>query len=187
MKLPLAYYGHPILRQKGARIDEITAEIRQLVDDMIETMDEKDGIGIAAPQVHHSFALFITRVPTFKGMKVIEDGEEEEEDWEPGEIRIFINPKILNYSEDKAPFSEGCLSIPKINADVYRPVKITIQAIGLDGKEFTEEFEDLAARVFMHENDHVNGVLFIDRLHEKERQRIEPQLKALKKKLAKRK
>lgn len=171
MKLPIAYYGNPILRKKGARVDAITDELRQLVADMEETMMAHDGIGLAAPQVNHSIALFITRV-----------AENTDEDRDaPCVTRVFINPKILEYSEEQWLRGEGCLSIPQVYATVSRPLRITVEATDMDGKRFTEEFKGLPARAIMHENDHINGVLFIDRVHGKEREELEPYLRFIKK------
>lgn len=174
MKLPLAYYGNPLLRMKTKPVIKIDEMIKQLIADMIETMEAHDGIGLAAPQVNHSLALFITQVPKRK--------TDDPDEWENGEVRIFINPKILSKSDEEECGSEGCLSIPKIYADVYRPFKITLQYTDIAGKEQNEEFEGLAARVIMHENDHINGTLFIDRLSAKKRQELEIPLRALKKK-----
>ena len=101
MKLPLAYYGDPILRKKGSRIEGIDDEMRQLVADMIETMNAENGIGLAAPQIHRSLALFIIQVPQ----------EGPDDTWEPGQLYIFFNPKILSYSQELWECSEGCLSI----------------------------------------------------------------------------
>jgi len=173
MKLHFIYYGNPILRKKAKPVENISNEIKQLVDAMIEAMDQKDGIGLAAPQVNHSIALFITRAP-------IEN--DENDDWEKGEVRIFINPKILSYSSDEDYFSEGCLSIPKVYGDVFRPLKIKVEATNLEGKRFTEDFSGMSARVILHENDHLNGVLFIDRLESSTRKKIDSKLREIKKK-----
>lgn len=169
MKLPLAYYGHPILRKKTAPLTEITDEIRQLVADMEETMQEHNGCGLAAPQVHRSIALFITSFPRY----------DEDENLLPGEIRVFINPKIISRNQELDTHSEGCLSIPRIREEVIRPTKITVQAKNLEGEEFIEEFEDFDARVVMHENDHLNGVLFIDRLPPKKKKELEKPLREI--------
>ncbi|HRD56335.1 MAG TPA: peptide deformylase [Parachlamydiaceae bacterium] len=178
MKLKLAYYGNPVLRKKAVPITEITNEIKMLAADMEEVMNEKDGIGIAAPQVNVSLAIFLTRVPYLKEGKKDENNEE---NWEKGEVRVFINPKILNYSEWVDSFSEGCLSIPKLYGDVTRPTSIKVEATDLTGNRFTEDFSGLHARVIMHENDHLNGVLFIDRLDPKEKKLLEPKLREIKK------
>lgn len=175
MKLPIAYYGDPVLRKKCERINEINDDIRQLVDDMVETMHANDGMGLAAPQVHRSLTLFLTCVPILG-----EDGK-----FKQGNLRIFLNPKILAYSEDKWTHDEACISIPKLYGHVTRPVRISIEATDLDGNTFQEEFTGLDARVFLHENDHINGVLYIDRMHGKERQELEPYLRELKKRFSK--
>jgi peptide deformylase len=171
MKLPLAYYGDPVLRKKSARVEGIDDELRQLVNDMIETMNEENGMGLAAPQVHRSLSLFITFVPIA--------GPEDE--WLPGTLRIFINPKILAVSEEQWEHSEGCLSIPKLSGRVRRPVRVQVEYTSLEGKTLTEEFTGLEASCVLHENDHINGVLYIDRIKGKERQEMEPRLREIKK------
>lgn len=176
MIIPLAYYGDPILRKKGARIEKMTDDLAQLVNDMIETMRAHNGIGLAAPQVHRSLALFITEVP-----RIVSDDTEDPE-WEPGELKIYINPKIITHSPDVWLRDEGCLSIPGIIGTVQRPVDITIEATNLEGVQFQEQLSWLEARAFMHENDHINGVLYIDRLHPKDRSKLEHDLQAIKKK-----
>lgn len=179
MKLPLAYYGNPILRKKTSRVNEITDEIRQLVSDMVETMHEYNGIGLAAPQVSRSLSLFITDVPI-----EIDEGKEEPR-LEPGKLRVYINPKILSYSKEHWPRGEGCISIPGIYGEVVRPVSIIVEATNLDGKLFEEEYSWLEARAIMHENDHINGVLYIDRMHGKARKDMDRYLTAIKKKYSK--
>lgn len=172
MKLPLAYYGHPILRKKAQPITDINDTIRQLVDDMTETMEFNHGCGLAAPQVHQSVALFITSIPHYA----------EDDTVIPGKLRVFINPKIISYSAEEWTCEEGCLSIPDLRGEVTRPFKITIQATNLNGEVFTEEFEEFDAHVMMHENDHLNGVLYTDRLPPKQKKEIENYLRTLKKK-----
>ncbi len=174
MELPLAYYGNSVLRKKTELIKDINDEIRQLVTDMIDTMRANDGIGLAAPQVHRSLALFITEVP----IHVANDPDR----WEAGPVRVFINPKIIAHSDERWNRGEGCLSIPGVYGEVLRPVCITVQAMDLEGNIFKEEFTWLAARAFMHENDHINGTLFIDRLSADHRKAIEPHLNEVKKK-----
>lgn len=172
MKRSLAYYGHPVLRKKGAPISEITEEIRQLVADMFETMEAHNGCGLAAPQIFESLNLFITCIPRYQA-----DGS-----MIKGEGRVFINPKIAHYSKEEWACSEACLSIPGLQGQVSRPLKVTIQATDLDGKNFIEEFTEYDAHVIMHENDHINGVLYIDRLPPKKKKEIENKLREIKKK-----
>jgi peptide deformylase len=172
MKLPIAYYGNPILRKKAPQVEKIDAKMHQLVNDMIETMAAHNGIGLAAPQVHHSLALFIIHVTK----------DDSEDTWTKGGLYVFFNPKIISFSEELWDCSQGCLSIPKVYGTVTRPLKIVVEATNLQGERFTEEFVGLEAHVIMHENDHINGVLFIDRMKGKERQAIEPLLREIKKK-----
>jgi peptide deformylase len=178
MKLPLAYFGDPVLRKKGAPVSEITSEIRQLIQDMAETMEANDGCGLAAPQVHQSLALFITCIPHY---------DENDKKVHPGELRVFINPKIVAYTPEEWACEEGCLSIPGVRAVVSRPLKVIIQATDLDGKEFVEEFVGFDAHVILHENDHINGVLYIDRLSPKKKKELEPRLREIKKKFSSKK
>jgi peptide deformylase len=175
MQLPLAYYGDPILRQKAKHVTEFNEELRQFVDAMIETMIENDGMGLAAPQVHKSLAVFITKVP--------QPGPDNK--YVEGPLRIFINPKIEWYSEEVWEASEGCLSIPGVRGDVIRPFKIRVTAYDLDGQQFTEEFQSWDAKAIMHENDHINGVLYIDRMQGKKKKELEHHLQAVKKKYKK--
>lgn len=175
MHLPLAYYGDPVLRKKCERVTNFDDKLKQLVKDMEETMNVHDGLGLAAPQVHLSLAIFITHVP-------IQVGQDK---WKPGTTRVFINPKIVEYSQEEWLRGEGCLSIPNVYGTVSRPLRIKIEAYDIDGKLFTEELSGLDARAFMHENDHINGVLFVDRVKGKEKEEIEAELREIKKKYAK--
>lgn len=174
MQMPLSYYGDPVLRKKTSRIDEITDEIRKLVPDMVVTMHANNGIGLAAPQVGRSISLFITEVP----VNVSENPHEAK--WEPGKLRVFINPKIMAHSEEQWVYNEGCLSIPGLYGDVVRPVGVVVRATDLDGNEFEETLTWLDGRAVMHENDHINGVLFIDRIHGQAREELEPTLQEIK-------
>lgn len=174
MILKLTYYGNPILRKKAAQIDVITDEIRALAENLVETMHStKNGIGLAAPQVGHSVAIFVVQFP---------DQNNEEEKYVPGPIEFFINPKLLEVSDETWMHSEGCLSIPGLYRPVERPLKIKIQSMNLNGEIQLREYEGFEARMILHENDHLNGVLFIDRLEPKMRKSIENELRAIKKK-----
>lgn len=161
--LPLAYYGDPILRKIGAPVTEITNDLKTLVKEMVETMDACDGVGLAAPQVHHSIQLFVIRKPIETLRKV-----------EHGEVKVFINPKLSSPSEDTWKAPEGCLSIPTIHGEVVRPKEITVEYINLEGKQLTERVSGWQARVIMHENDHLQGILFIDHLDPTEKKELEP-------------
>lgn len=167
--LPLAYYGDPILRRKGDLITEINEDIKTLVNEMIETMDACDGIGLAAPQVHHSIQLFVIRTPI----------KNEKEQLELGDVEVFINPILLDPSRETWKASEGCLSIPTIHDDVERPQEVTVEYTTLSGERKKERVKGWPARVIMHENDHINGVLFIDHLDPESQKKWEPFLKNL--------
>lgn len=170
-KRKIHLYGDPVLRKHCAPITEITDEIRQLVRDMITTMDQSDGIGLAAPQVGHPIRLFVCRNYIFG-----EDGK-----WTLSAPIVYINPKLSAPGTRLLTDTEGCLSFPKLRLEIDRPDSISIEATDLNGHTFREEHEGYNARVRMHENDHINGVLFIDRLDAPSRKKIEPLLRAIKK------
>lgn len=170
--LPLVYYGNPLLRKKSDVLEEITDEIRILADNMLETMDQNNGIGLAAPQIGRCVRLFILR-------NYVETPDGHIHLTQP---QVYINPKLSSPSEETQLGEEGCLSVPGVHVDVERPLKITIEALDLDGKSFTEHLVGYKARVVMHENDHLNGVLHIDRTDPETRKLVEPELQAIKKK-----
>ena len=166
MILELRYYGDPILRQVAKPVEEITDEIRTICQDMIETMNHHNGIGLAAPQVGHLLRIFVSNV----------DYEDEEGELHLCEPIVYINPILTAPSDAYVERSEGCLSIPKLYASVVRPLSIHLEATDLNGNLFQEECYGYQARNRMHENDHLNGVLFIDRIKGKRRTLLEPSL-----------
>lgn len=167
--LPLSYYGDPILRRKAESILEITDEIRELVGAMTETMDIHDGVGIAAPQVHYSLRLFIIREPMLSQGGHIELGP----------VKVFINPVLTYVSDTMCKMTEGCLSIPTIHATVERPCELDLEYTDLKGERIRAHFSGEEARFIQHEYDHIEGVLFIDRLAEEEKVRLEPFLERI--------
>jgi peptide deformylase len=146
--------GEEVLREKAERVTVFDNALALLVDAMFETMTESDGIGLAAPQVGVPSRLFV--VDTRR----------------PGERKVFINPEIIETSQEQGMYEEGCLSIPGMYYDIVRPLAVTVQAQDLDGKAFITRADGLLARVIQHENDHLNGVLFIDRMDEEARQKL---------------
>lgn len=172
MKLPLRYYGHPDLRAKASPIQVITPEIIQLAQDMIETMIESNGVGLAAPQIGRRLRLFIRR---FEGLNA--KGE-----YYLGEPEVILNPVLSSPSPETEAMVEGCLSIPGIHVNVVRPKRISLRYQNLKGEWIEEVAEGFVARVTMHENDHLNGVLHVDRASPLERARFDAQLRAIKKK-----
>lgn len=172
MELKLSYYGDPILRKKGMPVTHFDDALKTLVVDMIDTMKKHDGFGLAAPQVGKSLRLFITYVPEKNEKGEYEEGTEI--------LKIYVNPEILEFSRETNFLNEGCLSIPKVYGDVERPSYVKVRAFDLEGNPFVTEACDLEAHCILHENDHINGVLFIDRIRGKERQKLEPLLKRFK-------
>jgi peptide deformylase len=146
---PLIILPDPLLRQPSKPIEQVDAEITRLADDMLDTMYDAPGIGLAAIQIG---------VP--RRMLVI-DISREDEDRNPV---VFINPEILKVSDDVSAYEEGCLSIPDYYAEVERPASLTVAYIDRDGKKQTVEADGLLATCLQHEMDHLNGVLFIDHI-----------------------
>lgn len=157
--LPLAYYPNPILRQRAKEIQAITPQIITLVENMIATMHATDGMGLAAPQVNHCLRLFVIKQPIETGTQKLK--------W--GEIKVFINPEITYRSQSTWEENEGCLSIPQIRDKVKRPEEIIIEYTNLDGKRIKETVFSWEAKVICHEYDHIEGILFIDHLAEKDK------------------
>ncbi|QVL57134.1 MAG: peptide deformylase [Simkaniaceae bacterium] len=169
----LLYYGNPGLRKKCVEVTEITDEVKQIAQDLIETVLEKDGAGLAAPQIGYFVRMFVSRY----------DNGTDSEGWPilcPP--KIYINPVLSKPSERVDTHGEGCLSIPGIYEEVTRPWEIHVDAMDLEGNIFTEVTTGWRARNVMHENDHINGVLFIDRIDPKKRKKIDPVLRSIKKK-----
>lgn len=167
--LPLSYYGDEVLKKNGDLIPEINADVQALIQQLVDTMDACNGLGLAAPQVHHSLRLFVIRTPI----------EENLELKGVGHVEVFINPVISEYSQDTWEANEGCLSIPGILAPVSRPMSVTVEWTGLDNQKKKERVSGWKARVILHEYDHIQGVLFIDRLDQEKRSVLEPSLRAL--------
>jgi len=162
--LPIRLYGDPVLRRKAEPIRKITPEIRELVADMIETMYDAPGMGLAGPQVGVPLRLFVID-PTF--------GEGEE-----GEAFALINPVLKSHGE-RVVCEEGCLSLPDIRADVVRPAKASVDYLTVDGEAVHLEADELLARLIQHECDHLEGILFVDRISPVRRQLLSKQLKAM--------
>ncbi len=144
MILEITKLGEEVLRKKAEPVPEVNDEIRKLADDMLETMIDANGVGLAGPQVGKSLRLFVA----------MSDDDVK---------RVFINPQIIKTSEELCDYEEGCLSIPQVYENIQRPARVTVQAINENGKPFTLEAEGLLARIIQHEYDHLDGILYIDR------------------------
>ena len=160
MKLPVVAYGMPVLRKKGKEIDKDYPALQKLIDDMFETMYASEGVGLAAPQIDKSIRLFVVDAEPFGNLEGVSEQEKERLKGK----RVFINAKILEETGKEWNFTEGCLSIPGINEDVKRKEKIKIEYYDRDFNKHTEEIDGLLARVIQHEYDHIEGILFTDRL-----------------------
>lgn len=178
MVLEVTKYGHPVLRQKGARIEKITPEIKQLIADMFETMYATKGIGLAAQQVGKALQL------TVLDLRGVTDRPSTLElDGKPADVDAFmplvlINPEIKPLN-DAVLGPEGCLSFPELYGDVLRPESVEVKALNEKGKPIEFRCGGLLARAVQHETDHLNGILFIDRMDRKSKNEIRAELDAL--------
>jgi peptide deformylase len=145
--------GDDLLRQKAEPVKPINKEIAEIAAAMIETMHQSKGVGLAGPQIGLMKRIFVVHV----------DGDLP---------RVFINPSIIGTSQEMVKLEEGCLSVPGVWADVVRPVSVRVQAWNEKGRPFTIETEGTLARVILHEYDHLEGTLFIDRIPESRRNKI---------------
>lgn len=144
-------YGDPVLRTKAETIDRIDDEVRALASDMLETLAEADGVGLAGPQVGASVRLIVVQPPP------------DPEEARPSP-RVFVNPEIVEKFGAATNAEEGCLSIPGVYETVKRPSGVRVRATGLDGDSIDERAEGILARILQHEIDHLDGVLFVDRI-----------------------
>jgi peptide deformylase len=178
MVLEVVQYGDPILRRKGARIERITPELRRLIADMFETMYAAHGIGLAAQQVGHALQLTVIDI------RGVEDRpstlELNGEPADPCRLMplVLINPEIEPLGPGVAG-PEGCLSFPEIYAEIVRPDRIEVRALDGEGRPLQFRCGGLLARAVQHEYDHLQGILFIDRMDRRDLERLRPELEAL--------
>ena len=162
--LKIVKYGTEVLRSVAEPVDEITEEIKQIADEMLKTMYVSDGVGLAAPQVGISKRIIVVDVrPDDPAHKPL----------------ILVNPEILE-REGEADAEEGCLSVPEVRGEVKRARSVKVEGLTLEGEKVCLEATELLARVFQHEIDHLNGVLFIDHLSRLKKQLIKKQLRRIK-------
>ncbi|WP_028891897.1 peptide deformylase [Tenacibaculum sp. 47A_GOM-205m] len=178
MILPIVAYGDPVLRKVGKEIDNDYPQLEKLIADMRETMYNANGLGLAAPQIGKDIRLFIIDASPFAED---EDLSEEEKNYFKDFNRVFINAKIIKEEGDEWAFNEGCLSIPTINEDVFRQETITIEYQDENFEKHTETLSGLPARVFQHEYDHIEGVLFTDKLSSLKKRLIKKKLENISK------
>jgi len=154
---PLIILPDPLLRQVSQPIERVDADIRKLAEDMLETMYEAPGIGLAAIQIGVARRMLV--------IDISKEGDEREP-------LVFINPEIVRSSDERSVYEEGCLSIPDYYAEVERPASITVKSLDRDGREHLTEADGLLATCLQHEIDHLNGVLFIDHISRLKREMV---------------
>ena len=160
---PILRYGQQVLHQRAEPVSELTPDVLQLIDDMIQTMYAAPGIGLAAPQVGVPLRIFVVDVSAGRN---------------PADLMTFINPQFVEVAGEQRE-EEGCLSVPGFNATVVRPSRAVLKGQARDGREQTVEAIGLLARCFQHEMDHLDGALFVDRLRGLQRDLIVRRIKKL--------
>ncbi len=163
--IPIKIYGEPVLREKSSAIENLNGDLVKFLNDMRETMRIANGLGLAANQVGKKVRAFTIDLSHFDVL---------------AEPRIIVNPEIMEVSGQLVTGEEGCLSFPGLYQMIQRPNKVTIKTLNLDGKEYYFEAEGLIARVVLHEIDHLDGVLFIDKLTPAQRSLIKSKLARIK-------
>jgi peptide deformylase len=160
--LEIVTFGSEILTKKALPVADIDHEIKALAEGMFDAMEKGRGVGLAGPQVGSTLRIFVTNI----------EGDQK---------RVFINPEIVLTSQEQVEFEEGCLSLPRLYLDVVRPESVRLQAWNERGRPFTVEADGFLARVMLHEYDHLEGVLFIDRLSAAKRDKAIAQYRKLSK------
>lgn len=165
--LDIFTYGDDVLTKGTEPVTEFDGALKMLTDAMLDSLEEANGIGLAAPQIGLSRSFFVVKV-------------------DDGVRRVFINPTIIGTSEKLAHYEEGCLSLPGIWHDIVRPAEVEIQAFDVDGKPFKLKADGILARCILHEYDHLVGKLFVDRLDEEEKEKMVSLYKKKQKRTSKR-
>lgn len=164
MILPIVAYGDPVLKRKSVEITPQFPDLKKLIDDMFETMENANGVGLAAPQIGKNIRLFIT------------DATNIEEYKDSGFKKVFINPIITKEEGEEWLYEEGCLSIPGIRENVTRKSVVTIEYFDENFVKHTEVYEKLPGRIIQHEYDHIEGTLFLDHLSALKKQLLKGKL-----------
>lgn len=157
MIYPIVVYGDPVLKKRGKDIEKDELDVKQLAEDMFETMENASGIGLAAPQIGMSIRMFVVDSTPLAE-------EDDDEEGLHGFKKVFINPQILEEHGDEWGFEEGCLSIPDIREVIDRQEELTIRYFDENWEEHEETYDGTKARIIQHEYDHIEGILFTDYL-----------------------
>ena len=173
MILPIVAYGDPVLKKKAKEIDKDYPKLDELIENMWDTMYNAYGVGLAAPQIGLPIRLFLIDPAPFAEDEELDEAEREQlKDMR----KVFINPQIIEETGEEWAFSEGCLSIPDIREDVFRQPDITIEYYDENFEKHTETYSGLVARVIQHEYDHIEGILFTDKLSSLKKRLIKSKL-----------
>ena len=176
MILPIIAYGNPVLRKVSTNIEASYPNLKQLIADMKETMQNADGVGIAANQIGKAIRIFMVDTSGFaENERLSEDQKERLRSFK----KTFINPTMIEESGENSNYSEGCLSIPGIDENVVRKSQIKINYLDEEFKPHEEVYNGLIARVIQHEYDHIDGVLFIDKISSIKKKLIKNKLKKI--------
>ena len=175
MILEIVQYGHPALRAKGKLVEKIDDSLHDLVEDMLDTMVDANGVGLAAQQIGMPIQLCVVDVTGVTDRPSAMRINGQAVDVEEHMPLVLINPEIETFGATK-PGSEGCLSFPGLGGKITRPFSVRVKARIMDGSEITFEADGLLARAIQHEHDHLHGILFIDRMDPAERKALEPEI-----------
>ena len=159
--MKIVLYGHPTLRKVSTEVTEINDEVKETLSQMVDKMREANGVGLAANQVDVDKRFFVLEID--------------------GVVKKVINPEILENSEEEIDYEEGCLSIPNVYKKVVRPEKIKVKYQNEEGEEIVEELEEMWARAFQHELDHLDGILFVEKISPMAKRLIAKKLANMKK------
>jgi peptide deformylase len=174
MILPIVAYGAQVLRSRGAEVKPDYPGLDKLIEDMWETMYESSGVGLAAPQINKSIRLFV--IDSTQIFTNLEDDEQGKYPDAPGLKEVFINAKIIRLNGEPWPYTEGCLSIPKIREEIFRNEEVELEYDDQQFEHHIKTFNGLTARVILHEYDHIEGKLFIDYLKPLKRKLLKSKL-----------
>jgi peptide deformylase len=162
MILPIVAYGHPVLREVAKPITPEYPQLDKLIEDMWETMYGSNGVGLAAPQINRAIRLFV--IDSTQIFENMDDDEKEDYPDGPGVKQVFINARIVSLNGKEWLYNEGCLSIPKVREDISRNEEVVLEYQDEEFNTYTRTFNGITARVILHEYDHIEGKLFIDRI-----------------------
>lgn len=175
MILDIVNYGHPALRANGRRIETVDDEIHQLAEDMLDTMYDADGVGLAAQQIGMPLQICVIDVTGVEDRPSVLRIDGQAVEIEENMPLVLLNPEVETFGKNETG-PEGCLSFPGVRGDITRPYSVRVTAKSLEGDDISFEADGLLARAVQHEHDHLHGILFIDRMDAKEKKSIQSEI-----------